>query len=564
MKKMQAVIISLFLISTTNIQAALFEGPNPYSFGPQGRAVSDLRDFATPKQMVSILPNRPVVATDSDGNRVYYTPDGKMALSISRTGEMSYSIGGVTKTKDVNGDISSTTRTLQGDRLKQEIKNEKNQTIGYKELNGKGKTSATFDKDGNLTATYHYRGQGAKLDYVQNEMTLSRTYFDDFGREICERNFEGHIMKAFQYEDVIYEADESDNTRKTLKTTQIREGQINGLKVSCRDYSYGVNVTENGTIIANSQYTTTYFDKEGYPTYVRTPDGVITQEYHYKNDTGANKILDHVTDNLTKTKTYYKETGEKDYMINDKDVVTARFYDGYSVTYLTGSDSLEDKDYDSMEVTKQDIDGRELYTTLKKVDYNSDGTIDKVYEYEDTLLEQYYYKINKAGQKVIDYVENMLDGSKTYYDDDNRQVCTKDRNGEIIKDFSWNGDTLVYVFDRLTQNTQWYNEKKEWVFEAFNERIISKNIYSFGQLVAKWEPGTHEATIYTNERAWIKVVLDKEPNVDGIKSLIANAAAVNEEIKNNGDGSVLNGILIKYGLLRENFEYQATATQENY
>ncbi len=564
MKKMQAVITSLFLLITTNIQAALFEAPNPYSFGPQGRAVSDLRDFATPKQMVSILPNRPVVATDSEGNRVYYTPDGKMALSISRTGEMSFSIGGVTKTKDVNGDISSTTRTLQGNRLRQEIKNDKDQVIGYRELNGKGKTSATFDKEGNLTATYHYKGQGAKLDYIQNEMTLGKTYYDDYGREICERNFEGYIMRAYQYEDVIYEVDESDNTKKTLKTTQIRQGEINGLKVSSRDYNYGVNVTDSGTIVANSQYTTTYYDKEGYPTYVRTPDGIITTEYHYKNDTGANKILDHVTDNLTKTKTYYKETGDKDYIINDKDVVTAKFYDGYSVTCLTDSDSLTDTDYANQEITKYDIDGKELYTTLKKVEYNSDGTIDKVMEDEDTVLEQYYYKKDSEGNKIINYVENMLDGSKTYYDDEQRQMYTEDKNGEIIKDFSWNGNTLVYTFDRLTQNTQWYNANREWVYESFNERLISKNIYNYGQLVAKWEPGTHEATVYINERAWIKVVLDKEPSVDGINSLIANAADVDAEIRNNGDGSVINGILVRFGLLSEDFEYQATAKSENY
>ena len=578
MKKMQAVIISLLFLISSTTQAALFEAPNPYKFGPQGRAVSDLRDFATPKQMVSILPNRPVVATDSEGNRVYYTPDGKMMLSVSRTGEMTYSIGGISKTKDVNGEIKSTTRTIQGSGLRQEIRNDKDQVIGYKELNGKGKTIASYDKDGNLTATYHYKGQGAKLDYVQNEMTLGRTYYDDFQRMKYEQDFDGYILKTYQYEDVIYEVDESDKMKTTLKETYTGNKNIHGLMVSSRDYSYTWDKTEKGAVMGDLVYTTTYYDKEGYPTYVRTPDGIISIEYHYKNDTGANKILDYVVDNLTKTKTYYNETGDKDYMVNDMDIVIARFHDGYSVRYLTGSDSLENTEYDSMEVTKYDINGKELYTTLKKVDYNDDGTISKVYEYDkDEVLLEYFYKYNNDGNKVIDYVINYHDsefeGQTTYtwYGDNNKpqyvtstaQKPTDVTDQSILKDFNWNGDILVCTFNRQTEHTQWYNEKREWVYEAFNDRLISKNIYSFGQLVAKWEPGTHEATIFINERAWIKLALDEEPDVDGIKSLIANAAAVNEEIRNNGDGSVLTDILVKYGLLKEDFEYQASATWLN-
>jgi hypothetical protein len=56
--------------------------------------------------MASILPNRPVAATDSNGTRVYYTPDGKMTLSVAKDGTMTFSLGGVTKQKDSLGNLT--------------------------------------------------------------------------------------------------------------------------------------------------------------------------------------------------------------------------------------------------------------------------------------------------------------------------------------------------------------------------------------------------------------------------------------------------------------------------
>ncbi|MHB9155027.1 MAG: hypothetical protein ACYC5N_04950, partial [Endomicrobiales bacterium] len=46
----------------------------PYSFGPEGRPINEIQEFAKPNQMMEILPNRPVAATDKYGNRVLFTP----------------------------------------------------------------------------------------------------------------------------------------------------------------------------------------------------------------------------------------------------------------------------------------------------------------------------------------------------------------------------------------------------------------------------------------------------------------------------------------------------------
>lgn len=540
MRKLQVLTISLLFLITNNIQASLFQAPNPYSFGPEGRTVSDLRNFATPREMISILPNRPVVATDSSGNRLYYTSDGKMSVSIAKDGSMSFSIGGVTKSRNSDGEITGITRTIQGSGGWQEVRNDKDQIISYRALNGDGKVAATYDKDQNLTATYVYTGQGAKLDYVKNEMTQGKTFYDEYGREKYEVDVDGYILKTYQYEDVIYEIDESDASRKTLRAVKTDVGDNQGLLVSTRDYGFDISSVNQGISSATSAYTTTFFER-GKPIFVKTPDGLITTEYHYKNDDGANRILDYVIDNLTKTTTFYDKYGNKDYTVNDIGTIITKHYDDCSVNLLSADGASQ--------VTRYDIDGKELYSTLTNISYNSDGTIDKVMNNDNEALKQYYYKEDADGNKIIDYVEDLTDKSKTYYDDEGRPAYTENVDGEIIKDFSWNGNTLVFTFDRRTQLTQWYNMDKELLFESFNERVVSKNIYNAGQLIGKWNAQNNELTILINERAWITVALREVPTADTIRSVIANSAAIKEEIANNGDGSVLDGILEKYGCL---------------
>lgn len=562
MRKIQVVIISI-LFSMTNIQAnSLFQSPSPYSFGPQGRTVSDLRDFAKPRQMFRILPNMPVVATDSSGNRVYYTPDGKMTLSVAKDGSMSFSLRGTTKNYNASGDLTSVTKTLTGSGLLQETRNADGEIIGYRELNGDGKVSRTYDKDKNLTATFVYTGQGSNLDYVQNEMTKGRTYYDEYGRTMKDVDADGYILRTYEYEDVAYVMLETDPTRKELTIIK-KEGSSTGLLVSTRDYGYSNDAvnTETGELAMTFVHTTTYYDKEGKPLYVKNPDGKITMEYHYKQDDKGNKILDFVMDNLTRKKTFYNENGNRSYTVNEKGVVVARYYADYSVNYSENGAIVS--------VTQYDIDGTELYTTFKNITYNSDGTIDEIRDADDVVIKKYHYK-TVNGVSVIDYVENFMDfefNIKTYtwYDDDNRPMfvtSTEDRPGvsessNMLKIYSWSadGNTLIYTFNTQTQHTQYYDMDKEVVYETLNEVVISKNLYDKGQLIGKWDAQKNELTIFVNERPWITLVLPKEPNQASIRSLIANAAAINAEIVANQNASgenespILTHLLEIYGLI---------------
>ncbi len=566
MKRIQALIISLLFLMTNNIQASFLQGPNPYSFGPQGRSVSDLRDFAKPKSMARILPNRPVVATDSSGSRVYYTPDGKLALSIAKDGSMSFSLSGVTKSYNSDGEIKNVSRTLKGKGLLQELKNDKDEIIGYKALNGDGKVSRTYDKDMNLTSTYVYKGQGAKIDYVQNEMTKERTYYDDYGREMCIKNFDGYILKTFLYTDVQYTADENDDSRMTLKATKTDSNTTNvGLLVSVREfvakptvvdkkYDEETGIRSGKVETERFAYSETFFDLEGKTLYINGADGYTTREYHYKQDKKGNKILDYHLDTLTKNKTYYDEHGTASYTVNDKDSVITRYFDGYTVNVRDGFVT---------EVTRYDIDGKELYTTLKNIEYDTDGTIKKVIDTEedgdDNVWHEYFYTTDKDGKKIVDYVINHSDsefGKDTYtwyeegkpvYTTDSSVRPVDDKAANILKDFSWNGDILVYTFDRKTETTQWYNMNKELVYISFNERVISKNIYNKGQLVGKWNAQKGETTIYINERSWITVTSDIEPTAAMITALISHSSEINADISRHDEANLANKLMDTFG-----------------
>jgi len=491
--------------------------------------------------MASILPNRPVAATDSNGTRVYYTPDGKMTLSVAKDGTMTFSLGGVTKQKDSLGNLTKTTTAIKGSGNLYEIKNEFNEVIGYKALDGEGNTAIEYDKDMNKTKTYNYGLFGKTISYVVNEMTKEKTTYDQYGREMATYDADGYILATYQYEDVSYEYGDGKNLA-VVKNTSSTSGQ--GLLVTKKDYQ----LNTKGEIIN----TTTFFDKQGLATHINNSEGTTIVKYNYDQDNQGNKVLTSVLNVLTKEKTYY-ENGKETVTKNDQDEVIKKYYwQGSKLLYTTNLAA----DGSTSSTTVYDIDGTELYTTFKNVTYNSDGTIDKVMGNDNEVWEQYYYKEDSEGKKIIDYVENLQDSSKTYYDNEGRQTVTKDKDGTIIKDYNWNGNTLIYVFDRTTQTTQWYNADKEVVYETFNERIITKNIYNNGQLVATWNAQDKTVTILINERQWITITADEEPTANKITKIISLASFVEQKIaEKNSDLSdvdvnkLLSDMIAEQGVL---------------
>ncbi|GAB1401931.1 hypothetical protein MASR1M68_08420 [Elusimicrobiota bacterium] len=537
MKNILVLVISLIL-AVGNVRASFLDTPSPYSFGPAGRTVSDLRNFATPKMMVNILPNRPVVATDSSGNRVYYTPDGKMSLSISKDGSMNFSLGGTTKSMDSKGNLTSISSRISGTDIA-EIKNEFGELLGYRQYNAAGGVSKEYDNQGNLTRTYNYDKYGKTISYITDEMSKTKTTYDELGREIAIYDADGYILSASQYQDVSYERGEDG---KTLNIIRHDKTNSNGLLVSRENYQYKRENLESPLELV---HTTTFFNERGSATVTKDANGYVISRFVYKQDSDGNEVLSEVVNPRTGEVTYYKN-GKEDKTVNAEGTVIKQcFWNGSKLMFSV----TLGKDGTWSTIT------RNTYTEDAKNNvYDATGNILESRDADGNLLATYVYREGEAGpdgKKILAYVKNEQDGSITYYDELGRQTYTKDKNGEITKEYSWNGRTLVFVFDRTTQTTTWYNQSMEDVYTTFNDRIISKNIYHNGQLIGVWDATTNKLTVMKNQAQWI--VLEsygEEPSAADIVRILSFSSLIEKRYAEGTEGDMsdldLNAMLEEY------------------
>jgi len=325
MKNMIVLVLSLVL-TTGNAGASFLEAPSPYTFGPEGRTVADLRNFATPKMMVNILPNRPVVATDSSGNRLYYTPDGKMSLSISKDGSMSFSLGGTTKSIDAEGNLTSISTKISGTDIA-EVKNEFGELLGYRQYNASGSVSKEYDNQGNLTRTYNYDKYGKTLSYITDEMSKTKTTYDEFGREVAVYDADGYILSACQYQDISYERGEDG---KTLTVIQKDKTGSHGLLVSRENYQYKRDSLDSPLELV---HTTTFFDEKGSATITKDADGFVISRFVYKQDSNGNQVLSEIINPRTGEVTHYTN-GKEDKTVNAEGTVIKQcFWNGSKLMF---------------------------------------------------------------------------------------------------------------------------------------------------------------------------------------------------------------------------------------
>ncbi len=314
-KKLNSILFSIvFLAGTAN--ASFLPAPKPYVMGPAGRTIDDLKDYAKPNQMFSVLPNRPIVATDSTGSRLYYTPTGKLAVSIGKDGQTTFSLQGVTKTKDAKGNLTSISKNITGtNRI--ETKNEFGEVISYKETGLGGKVVREYDKDNNLTKTLTYNKFGKTIAAVTNEMTKGKTVYDEKGLAAYELDYEGNRMAKYEYDD---------KNRLTLKTD-----------------AYGNK---------------THYDNHGSMTYTENRDGEVVSKYNYTYDDKGNFVLDNVVDPSTNEITYFE---------NGKQTMTKNYAGSVVTDYMwNGSKLVATFDRSNQETTWYDVDGRTLYTSVNE------------------------------------------------------------------------------------------------------------------------------------------------------------------------------------------------------
>ncbi len=565
MRKAIVLIISFIFLVSSNIQASLFAPSfNPYSFGPQGRSVADLRDFAKPKQMANILAGRPVVATKQDGTRVYYSSDGKLCLSIKRNGEMSFSLGGHSLNLDKNGKLKSETKTLKGNF--QEVRNEFGEITGYNQLDGSGsKVILSYDKDMNKIMSYDYGKYGKSLVSSLNLMNGQKTVYDKHERAMAVYSDDGYILTTYQYKDVSYDTDKD---RRTLITTKAEGAIENGGIISSKSYhnkivksTDGSDGTDGETILDIMAHTTTYYDAEGLIMYVNNYEGVTTNIYYYKKDSVGNKVLEYVLDTTTKEKTYYVNNKQM-YVENAEGAVITRYYwDGSRFLYSAQIGT------DGNWITTTNNDDNDNITAFGNIVYNRDGTIDTIADDNGNIVERYFYKTDVDGNKILDYVKDVTNDTITYYDEDGCATKTVDPKGNIITDYGYNGSQKIYSFNRETGVTTWYVDGKDIVYESLYDRVISENIRVGGQLVGSWNlvqgadgDESYSLTIYVNENKRFQINYLKE-----IPSANLALFLMNEYIKTGSssiDWLIANGYIKEDQLKKDDIVDTSVANSE--
>ncbi|MDR2436811.1 MAG: hypothetical protein LBD17_01885 [Endomicrobium sp.] len=307
-----ALMVIILVVSVAKAQLPVKQY-NPYSMGPEGRTVEDLKDFAKPNQMFEILPNRPIAATDSSGNRQYYTPSGHMSVSISKDGHVTFNLANMSKTVDAKGNLVSTEENIAGTNMKV-VKNEFGEIISYKETGFGGNIVKEYDKDKNLKKSYIYDMYGKNLSYVTDEMTKGRTVFEH-GLAKYDEDFEGNCTAIYNYDD-------------------------------------NKNLVSKVDMYGN----TTYYDGKGNVTHTENKEGLVIARYNYEYDEKGNYIIVSSYNPATRETTYYKD-GKQQYVKNASGaIITDYMWNGSKLIYTF--------DRTNQETTWYDMDGKTLYITF--------------------------------------------------------------------------------------------------------------------------------------------------------------------------------------------------------
>jgi hypothetical protein len=313
------VLFALFIFPCAKLSAEWNPAQDSsYYFGPEGRPISDIQGFAKPNQMFTILPNRPVAARDKNGNREYFSPSGKLLLQINQDGTMQFSLGGKTIEKDAEGSVVRVTEAIRGTN-RSVTKNEKDEVLGYQESGFGNKTVRTYDNDNNLTKSYTYNKYGKSLQWITDELSQSKTVFDEKGKAEYDVDFEGNRVAVYYYDEKYYLESKVD---------------VYGNK--------------------------TYFDKKGNMTQTQDLKGNAVAKYNYKQDDEGRWIIDTIEDPKTGSVTSYKN-GKQTVMKNAQGSVTRDYsWDGSKLAFTF--------DRETKETTWYNIQGRPICTSYDNVE----------------------------------------------------------------------------------------------------------------------------------------------------------------------------------------------------
>jgi len=305
-----AVLISLLPVYSSEA--------DPYSFQPTKIYRPDSEIFRKAKELISVAPARPLVIRDKDGNTMYTTSTGKVMVRVDKNGNMTFSIAGRKshqRTKD--GKLTKQWEQQRGSNIVVE-KNEFGEVLSYEEKGLGGKALREYDEDFNLTRTYEYNKYGKKMEWIVDELTLTKTRFDSYGRAVYDVDYEGFKVAAFFYDD-----------KGRLKQKTDVFGNI------------------------------TYFDRNGNMVKTEDNEGNLITTYHYEKDEKGYYTLSWVKDELNGDMTIYNEEGRPEEVRNRQGAVIKTYK-------WLGTKLICTEDLETDEVTWYK-NGRRTYTTYKGI-----------------------------------------------------------------------------------------------------------------------------------------------------------------------------------------------------
>lgn len=320
--------------------------PSPYS--EPGRAMQDLQSYAAPVKMMDIIPNRPITAHEKDGTLVFYSPDGKLIVQVGTDGAMSFTVNGLTKTKDAQGNLTSTTEVQQGTN-KEVVKNAAGEVLGYKQLAMGGQVVSEYDYDGNLTKSYQYDKYGKNVTLVVDELTQTKTIFNADGLAEYDIDAEGNKVATYAYD-----------AKHRLSSKTDVYGNITHY-----DTKQNATFTEDSTGNVVTRYNYRTVDADGTTIARYDSKGEVIERFNDKDDSDAAYMLDSVEAVDTGEVTYFDNNGKQTVTKNAAGSIVKDYEWDHVAQKL-----LFTFDRESQETTWYDILGRATSTTVNAVKIN--------------------------------------------------------------------------------------------------------------------------------------------------------------------------------------------------
>ncbi len=318
---------ALILIITVSIFAAVCgHAGDPYSFYPSEIYRMDEAVFQRSQELIEITPERPLVVKDKEGNVTMVNSSGESMVSIDSSGRKTFHIGGRKEhQRGEDGEIERSWEREEGDHNTVRIENERAEVLGYEEYAMGGNLVSEYDEQQNLIKSVEYDEFGKRSVMSIDEVTQTRTIYNDKGQRVKEIDFEGNEIARYEYDDSnrlvskedVYENITYFNDRGQKAETYNRDGRL------IKTYNYTINDSGYevlGSVKDEESKIVTYYENNRQVEAVDSAGNTVT-EYNWIGTT-----LVYAEDMNTGEKTWFNN-GRPSFSTNDGKTAREWFYD---------------------------------------------------------------------------------------------------------------------------------------------------------------------------------------------------------------------------------------------